>query len=148
MDLLVNNLNIIGFVIAVLSFLLAVISAWDKMSSIKSNWALRSHDRKIAIKEKQLTEVRKLNEQPNYFLAYTLQKLFIMIAIFFLSYVFGISIPHIHELTIYNLALGGLASFAIGNIAGNTYRVCRSVTHYEQVSSKIQKQLDTLRAKP
>ncbi|MGI2146967.1 hypothetical protein [Shewanella frigidimarina] len=150
MDLLINNLDIIGFVIAVLSFILAVISAWDKISSIRSNWALRSNDKKIAIKEKQLAEVIKLNEQPNYFLAYSLQKLFIMIAILFLSYVFGIAIPHIdiNELSIYKMVLAGLASFAIGNISGNTYRVCRSIIHYEQVVTKIQKQLDALRVKP
>ncbi len=148
MDILESNLDIIGFVIAVLSFILAVISAWDKICAIYSNWAMRSNDKKIAIKEKQLTELKKLNDQSNYFIAYTLQKLFLMITIFFLSYVFGIAIPHANESSIYNLVLGGLASFTIGNIAGNTYRVCRSVTHYEAVEAKLKKQLERLREKP
>jgi hypothetical protein len=140
--------NIISFIIAVLSFVLAVIGVWDKISAIYYNWALKANEKKIIIKEKRLAEVKKLNEQPNYFLASVFQKLFIMVTVFFLAYIFGLSIPHVSDVKFYNVILGGIASFIIGNIAGNSYRVCRSVTHYEQVVSKLEQQIVTLKVKP
>ncbi len=145
MDTWLDHIAIAGFVFGVLSFVITIIGTWQKLKEIFQTFSKRSIERKIAKKFEALEEVERFNKG-NYLLAYVLQRIVVMLIVFFFVYVLGIQATNMIDHKNFNFIVGMAASWSIGNLAGNSYRACRNVIKREVLTERLNSQIARLRS--
>ncbi|WMO13614.1 hypothetical protein [Pseudoalteromonas piscicida] len=139
-----DHIAVAGFVIAILSFVVAIIGTWGTFRGILSMLSQRSIERKINKKVRQLEEIERFNSG-NYLLAYVLQKIVLMLLVFFVAYVLGLETPYFIDYKNINFILVVVASWSVGNLAGNSFRACKNVLKYDFLSSRLTDEIEELR---
>ncbi|ELV8719548.1 hypothetical protein QNE87_004198 [Vibrio vulnificus] len=139
-----DHMAIAGFILGILSFVVTIIGTWQRLKDILQFFTKRSVERKISKNLEALEEIERFNEG-NYLLAYVLQKVVMMLIVFFMAYVTGVKAPDMIDYKNFNFVMGMAASWAIGNLAGNSYRACRYVIKREVITDRLNTKIALLR---
>lgn len=141
-----DHMAIAGFILGIFSFIVTIIGTWQKLRDIFQSFSKRSTERKINKKLEALAEIERFNAG-NYLLAYVLQKVVIMLIVFFMAYVTGVQTPDMIDYNNFNFIMSMGSSWLIGNLTGNSYRACRNVIKCEALTERLNSQISKLRSR-
>ena len=130
---------IINTVIIIVSFLLTVLGAWDRLITIFNFYKLKRNERRVRKAKKVLENIELLNTNPSYLIAYLLKQLFYIVSIVLIALLTGLITPQAEPYELDQLIyLSGLLSAISGFFAGNAFHAMELVLKAEKLTLKYE----------
>ena len=131
-------MDVVFGVISILSFIVGIIGAWDKIKVWVKSYSLQYSERKLNAAKFDLSEIQKFNDNQSLLIAYLFKQTALLILVVFFVSIFDI-MPQSEQVVMQIKAfLFGMSSAFIGFTSGRIFRVTNYVLNYEKLKSRVE----------